>query len=107
MTYINIIIIGAIYVFILDISGAWSEITSMISGWITGGKIVKPINIKPFSCSLCMTFWTSLIYLAISHRLPFYTFAFGCLVAFLTPRIKDILLTLDSLLCKLINLINK
>ena len=107
MTYIHILLIGAIWVFILDISGAWEEMTSMISGWITGGAIKKPIMIKPFSCSLCMTFWTMILYLLIAHRMTIFTFSFGCLVAFLTPRIKDVLITIDTLLAKLINLINR
>lgn len=107
MTYLHILLIGAIWVFILDISGAWEEITSIISGWLTGGAVKKPFYIKPFGCSLCMTFWTTIIYLLIVHQLTIYTFSFGCLVSFLTPRIKDVLLTIDTLIAILINLINR
>ena len=107
MTYIHLLLIGAIWVFILDISGAWEEMTSIISGWLTGGAIKRPFYIKPFGCSLCMTFWTSIIYLLVSHDLTIYTLAFGCFVSFLTPRIKDVLITIDTLLAKLINLINR
>lgn len=107
MTYINLLLIGAIWVFILDLTPAWDDITTRISSWITAGKVERPFYIKPFCCSLCMTFWTCLIYLIASHNMTLYTFAFGCLVAFLTPRIKDVMVTIDTWLGRLFNLLNR
>lgn len=106
MEYINILLIAAVWVFLLDVSGAWSEMTSIVSGWITGGRIRKPILIKPFSCSLCMTFWTGIAYIAIAGYFTLPMMAYVCLVAMLTPRLKDLLITIDLLLAKLFEIIN-
>lgn len=107
MIYINIALIAAIYCFILDYSGAWDEITSKISSWLTSGRIHKPITLKPFSCSLCMTFWTGLVYLLFEHSLTLPNLAYVCLMAGLTPRITDVMNTADCLLSKLFKNLNK
>ena len=94
MIYINILLIGLIMVFALDVSGFYQEITSIISGWMTNGKIKKPIMIKPFCCSLCMTFWLSLIYTIVMNQFSIPMMAYCCLVAFLTPVFNDLLVLL-------------
>lgn len=99
-TMIDLLLIAAIWVFILDISGAWEELTSRISRWLTSGKINKPFRLKPLSCSLCMTFWSGLLYIALKECFTIPMAAYVCLLAFLTPRIKDMLLVLDALLAK-------
>lgn len=110
MIYINILLIGLIMVFALDISGFYQEITTIISGWLTNGRIKKPIMIKPFSCSLCMTFWLSLIYVIVMNQFSIPMLAYCCLVAFLTPVFNDLLVfvreTLKSILCTLNNKLN-
>ena len=99
---IDILLIGCVWVFVLDVSGAWNEMSAIVAGWITGGKIRKPFPLKPFSCSLCMTFWTGLLYLVCVGRMTLPMIAWVCLVAMLTPRIKDIMLVADELLAKLL-----
>lgn len=110
MIYINILLIGLIMVFTLDVSGFYQEITSIISGWMTNGKIKKPIMIKPFCCSLCMTFWLSLIYTIVMNQFSIPMMAYCCLVAFLTPVFNDLLVfvreTLKSVLYKINNKLN-
>ena len=46
--------------------------------------------LKPFECSLCMTFWTLLIYLLCAHTFTIPAIAFSCLLAFLTPQVKEL-----------------
>ena len=98
--YYDILLIATIYVFGLDISGFWQALSSAIKRWLTGGRMSRPFELKPFSCSLCMTFWTGLLYLLLTHHLTIANAAFVCLVAMLTPRIKDLLLVVDGLLAK-------
>lgn len=91
MIYIDILLIALITVFGLDVSGFYQEITTIISGWLTNGKIKKPITLKPFSCSLCMTFWVSLIYILILGAFSLPMLAYVCLVAYLTPVFADLM----------------
>lgn len=103
----DILLIAAIYVFALDVSGFWQEATAAVKAWLTRGQFRTPIDIKPFSCSLCMTFWTGIVYLVFTDSLTLPLTAYVCLVAMLTPRIADLLHVVDNLLAKIFNQINK
>lgn len=105
-TYTDILLIAAIYVFALDISGFWQALSAGIKKALTHGAMHTPFELKPFSCSLCMTFWTGLVYLVATAHLTIGNLAYVCLVAMLTPRIKDLLLVADNLLAALFNLIH-
>lgn len=107
MILINIVLISLIWVFILDISGFWNEITSMITSWMTKGAVKKPFTMKPFSCSLCMTFWTSLIYVICINHFTLPIVAFICLMAYMTGVEQQVILTIEALIMKLIEWIQE
>lgn len=106
MIYINILLIALITVFALDVSGFYQEMTSIISGWLTNGQIKKPIELKPFSCSLCSTFWVSLIYIIVVNAFSLAMLAYVCLVAYMTPVFADIMFLFMETLKKIIQKIN-
>ena len=101
--YFELLAIAAMWVFVLDISGFWKEASAAVKRWLTGGKMHRPFQLKPFSCSLCMTFWTGIVYLLFTGHLTVGNLAYVCLLAFLTPRIKDLLLVVSDLLAALFN----
>ena len=105
--YFDILLIGCIYVFGLDVCRFWEVLSSKIKWLLTKGAASTPFPLKPFSCSLCMTFWTGIAYLAITDSLTLPLTAYVCLVAMLTPRIADLLHVVDNLLAKIFNQINK
>lgn len=108
MTLINLLLIQLILVFIIDLSGVMNSIKYFISKHLTKGKIISDnFRIKPFDCSLCMTFWVTLIYLYLTHSFTLPLIATCCLFAFLTPVSKDLLLLIKDLITKLINTIYK
>ena len=102
---IDILLIAAVYVFGIDVCRFWDTVSAAVKGWLTHGALRTPFQLKPFGCSLCMTFWTGLLYLLLAGRLTLPMVAYVCLVAMLTPRIKDLLLVADGLLAALFNLI--
>ena len=101
--YFDILLIGCIYVFGLDVCRFWEVLSSKIKWLLTKGAASTPFPLKPFSCSLCMTFWTGIAYLAVVGALSIANVAYVCLVAMLTPRICDVLLALDNILANLLN----
>lgn len=107
MIYINILLIALIMVFALDISGFYQEITSIISGWMTNGAIKKPIMIKPFCCSLCMTFWLSIIYVFCMGCFTIPMIAYCCLISYLTTVFNDLLRLLLDIMKTIIYKISK
>lgn len=106
MIYINLLLIGVIITFCIDTSGFYQEFTSMISGWMTNGRIKKPIMIKPFCCSLCTTFWTGLAYILISGVFSISMMAYLCLVAWMTPIYNDLMILAREIFKLIINKLN-
>ena len=102
----DILLIAAVWVFVLDVSGFWNEASAIVKGWITGGLVKTPFTFKPFSCSLCMTFWTGIAYLLVTHTFTLPMLAWVCLCAMLTPRIADALNLISDLIAKLFNKIS-
>ena len=97
----DILLIASCWVFVLDVSGFWREFSSRLKGWLTHGAMHTPFQLKPFSCSLCMTFWTGLVYLIVQHSVTLPLLAWVCLCSMLTPRIADLLNTFSDLLAKI------
>lgn len=104
---INMILIAIICVLVIDLSGFTDEVTQFISKWLTNGKVIKSFSFKPFTCSLCMTWWTCFIYLICVHQLTLYNVCFALLMAYSTGIIKSVLLLINDLILTLINKLNE
>lgn len=106
---LKLFILTCIIVFIIDISGFVDEIVKRIyDKYIKVGDYHTLLpKLKPFTCSLCSTFWIGLIYLLITSQFNILMIGYVCLLAFLTPIIGDIFIMVKDALNKIINLIYK
>lgn len=97
---IDLFFIAVIVVVIVDMSGIISTVKAGIAAWLTKhGRPTDPKNIqlKPFDCSLCTTFWVGLGFLIGGGAFSLPYLAALCLVALSTSIIDDILtLVLDA-----------
>ena len=100
MIYLNILLIAVIVTYCLDVSGFKDEITIKISSWLTKGVVNKPFELKPFSCSLCMTFWTSLVYVLCIGAFSLPMLAWICLCSYLTLVIPAFFYFIESVINK-------
>lgn len=108
MVIINLCLIAVICVFIVDISGAMDSLKSGIKFILTKGKMNNSdYRLKPFDCSLCMTWWSCLIYLIIIGQLTFQYVAIICLLCTFCGLIKSSILLIEDIIIKIINLIYK
>lgn len=101
---LDLLIMSCILVFAIDLSGFIQVISKKIWGWMYpnvryNGWIIP----KPFSCSLCSTFWLGLLYLLLTHNFTFLMVGYVALLAFLTPVIGSILITIKDFLITIIN----
>ena len=104
---IDLILIQLIIVFIIDLSGAVESFKLFLSKILTKGKIqTTNFDLKPFTCSLCMTWWTGLIYLLICHSFTIPYIALVALLSYLTPLSSSILLLIKDLAIFLVNKLN-
>ena len=104
MVILNLFIISIIWVLILDLSGFARTIDKLFY------KIFYPkrpfredAHFKPFDCSLCMTWWSSLIYLIVIHSLTIPNIAIALTFAWGTTIEKDIFILIKDMVIKLID----
>ena len=83
---IQLLIIATIITFMIDYSGFIQEMESSVSRIL---KIRFHIP-KPFSCGLCMTFWTGLFYVIITD-FTLINLGFVCIAAYSTVIINEVL----------------
>lgn len=104
---IDCFLITLFWVVVIDQLHFVDEITTIFSGWISNGKIKKPIAIKPFSCSTCMSFWTNLAYLIITGccNIPMLVYIVG--LSWSTTIMNSLLSFVGNAVLKLINTISE
>lgn len=100
---IDIIWIAIIWVIILDISGFMDNVKSGLKRLFTMGRMSDPnYSLKPFDCSFCMTFWTGLVYLFITHSFSLWMLAYLLCICVMTPVISLVLVTIRDIFIKII-----
>ena len=106
---INLFLLTCIIVFVVDLSGFVDEMVKRLyNKYIKVGDYHTLIpKLKPFTCSLCLSFWVGLIYLLITRQFTILMIGYVCLLAFLSPIIGDILVMIKDVINKIINLIYK
>lgn len=107
-TILSLLLIQVIVVFIVDISGAIDSLKSGLKWLLTKGKMNSSNYIlKPFDCSLCMTWWCSLIYLLCVGKFTIPYIAFAAFQCSFCAQIKDTIYMLGDLYTKFTRLIYK
>ena len=104
---INCLFITIIWVLILDQLHFWDDFSMMISSWLSGGKIKKPLDWKPFNCSVCMSFWTNLAYIIVTNQFSILMILYIVVLSWSTPIINSILSFVINAVLKMINIISE
>lgn len=98
--YINALAITLICVIVIDNTDFVNTITSKIKYLLTNKKFNTPIdNLKPLTCSMCMSFWTNILYFIINKEITILNILYILVLAFLTP-------IFNKLIIKIINKID-
>lgn len=85
MVYINILCLAYVVTYIVDISGIIDSIKWALGRWLN----IKVGRIKPFDCSLCMTWWAGLIYIIAIGECDIYTLLCVAMTSALSTQICD------------------
>ena len=98
--YIDLLMVAVITIYIVDLSG----FTQSWRGLLARTLHIKEMRpIKPFDCSLCMTWWMCLIYACVQGDLTLYTTAWSAILSFLSIPIGQVLIFIREWICWLIN----
>lgn len=105
---LNLFIISIIWVLILDLTGFALTMDKLLYKLLYKNRPFRTdAHFPPFDCSLCMTWWTCLIYLIVLNALSIPNIAFSLLFAWLTTTEKDILIFIKDLITKLLDILYK
>ena len=101
-TVLTLILIQVCAVGVIDLSG----IIDSLDNFLTKVLKTKAHVPKPFSCSLCMTWWTCFFWLLFKGELTWAYAAISLGLAFLTPVVADFCYVVRNLLSRLIQTLN-
>ena len=79
--YTDLLLLAVVVVYVVDLSGFTDSWRSGLARAL-GVKALKPI--KPFDCSLCMTWWTCLIYAICTGYFTLPVIAYCALMSLLS-----------------------
>lgn len=103
----DLLALAFIIVFIVDLSGFKETLLAIVRK--ATGKAV--LELKPFTCSLCLTWWTGFIvwfvYCCKNGGTNLWILAAVALISFLTPMINQLFVVAKELCETLFNLIYK
>lgn len=91
MMYLNCLLVVVAFVIVSDKLHWWENFSPIISGWMTRGKIRKPIPSKLMTCSTCQSWWANLIYLIIINKLSIVNVVYVLFLAYMAPVVSDLL----------------
>lgn len=95
--------VAFIVIFIVDLSGFTDTILDIASK-VKGQRVE---SFRPFTCSLCMTWWCCLVWTICSGHCTLVTIAFSALLAALSFPLSQILIFVREGLNKLIATLEK
>lgn len=103
MDYLNITLLAVVVVFVVDISGIVETLKEGI------GKLlnIKVGRLRPFDCSLCMVWWSCLIYALCVGAFSIPMIAYISLLALLSLRIADTLRLISDIIGAIVERISK
>lgn len=98
-------------VYIIDLSGFVSEMKIRVCRLIFRRKDYQPFSLKPFDCSLCVTWWVGIIYLYMHHSISLQNIAYLAMLSFHADLIKEMIMLIKDCIgtvCnRTYNIINK
>lgn len=97
---LKLLFMTIIICFIVDCSGIMTDIRKLVANIIYKKTKMKvdynDLKLKPIGCSLCMTWWTGIIYLLCIGEFTLVNLTFVALLAFLSSNISGLLLTMKD-----------
>lgn len=98
--YIDLLLIAAITIYIVDLSGFTESWRSALTRALKA-KSLKPI--RPFDCSLCMTWWVGIIYALCKGSLTLPVLAYIAALSFLSLPISQVFIFIREGISFLLN----
>lgn len=94
--YTDILLLSLVVIWIVDVSGFTQSWMAALSRWLH--RQIRPV--KPFACSLCMTWWTGLTYALVTGNLTIPIVAYCAMLAYLSFPISQLMIFINETLLR-------
>lgn len=95
--------INIIIVYIYQISGFIDEMKRLIWKLMWKNIPYRDFEFKPFTCSICTTFWISILYVLITNNFSLF-YIFICIMSsYLTPITYNVMIGIKEFLVRITN----
>ena len=98
--YIDMLLIAAITIYIVDLSGFTQSWRAALAKWLKVREL-KPL--KPFDCGQCMTWWVCIIYALSIGEFSLPVLAYTALLSFLSLPIGQLFISIREGMTFLLN----
>ena len=99
-TYIDLLLLAAITIYIVDLSGFTESWRSALTKALKAREL-KPM--RPFDCSLCMTWWVGIIYAVCTGSVTLPVIAYIAALSFLSLPISQVFIFIREGISFLLN----
>lgn len=103
MIFIELLLIAMVVVFIVDLSTFTTSWKTALGRWLH----IQVGSVKPFDCSLCMTWWVCIIYALCAGAFSIPVLAYIALLAFMAYPFSQAMILLRELVFIFINKIHE
>ena len=101
-TYLDLLLVAAITIYIVDLSGFTESMRSAIARCIhVSESSLRPL--PPFDCGKCATWWTCIIYSLCTETFSLIVLAYIALLSFLSIPLGQFFIFVREGLCWVIN----
>lgn len=101
--YIQLLLVAFIVIFIVDLSGFTDTLLDIVSK-VKGHRVE---SLRPFTCSLCMTWWCCLIWSLCSGHFTLSVIAFSAALAALSFPLAQVFIFIREGLNRLVAVLAK
>lgn len=98
MILFKLIAIATIVIFIIDLSGFVMSVKKGLFKLVFGKKEFQEYRIKPFDCSLCMTFWICTGYLFYTGNISIPNMLAVSMISFYSENIMHFLIAVKDII---------
>ena len=101
--YLDILLLSLVVIWIVDVSGFTQSWMNALSRWLN--RQIRPV--KPFACSLCMTWWVGLAWAWFQGSLTLPVVAYIAGLSFFSLTLYELLIFIREVLLIWIRTLNE
>lgn len=95
-----------ITVIVVDLTDFVYSVKKAIWKWVwKEQRDFKDFGMRPFDCSLCLSWWVGLIYLLISGTITLPLVLFQLFISYMTPIIKDLVQMIKDMAVRILDML--